>query len=868
MIRQHTIFTGALLKNLVVCCILSFFLQTSFAQVTREIADSVTVSIAKEYDEVSSFHRFVLGESYRKLWAEPVRIKVFHLEKEKGGLTITQRGGGLQTKSLRLKDAQGREWVLRTIQKYPEQGLPEKLRKTIAKDILQDQVVTGHPYAALTVPPFAKALDIPHANPQIVFVPDDPALGSYRGDFANSVLLFEEREPDSLKTDNSEKAQSKLQEDNDTRIEQKLVLRARLLDLLLGDWDRHEDQWRWEKKKEKNATVYLPLPRDRDKVFYNTSGVLPWLLSHQWLKSNLQGFHEDIRDIAGYNFNNRYFDRYFLTAMSEDDWKEQIQYVQQKITDSLIRSSIKLLPPNIYDLSGEQIINTLIARRSILLKEALNYYRFISRYIDVPASDKHELFEIKHGANGHLDLTIYKTKKDHTKDKVIYRRDFDPAITKEIRLYGFAGNDVFSVTGTEKSPIKVRMIGGDDVDSFYVDPLLHSRSTLVVYDRFGENNKLPARGQAAIRISTDSTVNTFDKRSFKYDQFGPALLIQYNLDQGFQYRAGIRYQKHGFRKEPYAARHELFGNYSTVRASFLFTYEGDIRKFIGQNDLTVNILSRGPHNVSNFYGIGNETSFIRTEDKGISYYRNRYDYVNGDVRLKRNLVKNFTINAGLAAQYYTSSSENNRRRFLNDYNFLYPEDKVFANRFYAGVAMGLSYKTRKDEMLLHKKGVYWNVDARAMQQLNGEEKSYGQVTTEFDFYIPVFNDTNIIIANRFGAGTTIGKPAFFQQMQLGGVRNLRGFHSIRFTGKSMVYNNVELRVKLFDFTSFLLPGTVGLIGFNDVGRVWVPGESSNKWHDGYGGGLYIIPADYVLIQAVIGHSIEGTQPFITIGMQF
>ncbi len=72
-----------------------------------------------------------------------------------------------------------------------------------------------------------------------------------------------------------------------------------------------------------------------------------------------------------------------------------------------------------------------------------------------------------------------------------------------------------------------------------------------------------------------------------------------------------------------------------------------------------------------------------------------------------------------------------------------------------------------------------------MKQYNGNRKSYGQLTTEYSFYIPVFNDSNIVIANRIGLGTTIGEPAFFQQMQLGGIHNLRGFHTNRFTGKSI-----------------------------------------------------------------------------------
>jgi hypothetical protein len=411
------------------------------------------------------------------------------------------------------------------------------------------------------------------------------------------------------------------------------------------------------------------------------------------------------------------------------------------------------------------------------------------------------------------------------------------------------------------------MIGGADVDSFDVDKDHHNKRKLVVYDHAFQPNTLPASGYATIRTSADSTVNIFDKRNFKYNQAGPAVLIQYNLDQGFQFRAGYVYQKHGFRKEPYAARHELFGNYSTIRRSFMFTYLADIRKAVGSNDLSIHLLSRGPQNVNNFYGIGNETPFIRTEERGITYYRNRYDYVNGDVRLKRVVAKNFRVNAGIAAQYYNSSRANNTRRFLKDYDNFQTGEKVFGRRFFTGIVAGAELNTRKDE-ILQRRGIYWNIDMRTMQEVKGEKKTYSQFSSELGFYISVLKDSNIIIANRIGGGTTIGQPAFFQQMQLGGVNNLRGFHSIRFTGKTMLYHNVELRVKLFDFNSYLFPGSIGIIGFNDVGRVWVPGESSNKWHDGYGGGLYIIPAELVLIQAVIGHSIEGTQPYITFGFRF
>lgn len=835
---------------------------------TPVTADSVTVAIAPDYDSVSGVHRFWFGESYRKLWAAPVTLKVFHLEKEKGGLTIEQRGGGLQTRSLRLKDKSGQEWVLRTIQKYPERGLPPNLRATIAKDILQDQVVTAHPFSSLTVPPLAAALGIPHANPQIVYVPDDPALGEFRQDFANAVFLFEEREPvDAARTDNTDKTQRKLEEDNDTRVNQQIVLRARLLDMLLGDWDRHEDQWRWEREKDKKKVVYTPVPRDRDQVYYNTTGVFPWILSHQWLKSKFQGFHDNIRDINGFNFNARYFDRYFLNGLDEEEWKTQINYLQTTLTDSLIRAAIHLLPDTIYQLSGEKIIQTFITRRNNLGKEALKYYAFISKNADIPASDKQELFDITKQPGGKVDVAIYKVKKDGTRDDLIYHKNFDPSVTKEVRLYGLAGHDVFRVQGNASSPIKIRMIGGDDKDSFYIAPEVRNNGRLFVYDRSDQPNALPGRGEANIRTARDSVVNSFNRKSFLFDRFGPLFMAQYNPDQGLLIRADMMLEKQGFRKEPYAQQHQFMISYFTGRKAFMLQYTADYKKLIGENDLRINVLSRGPHNLSNFFGLGNESVFVNDEDKEISYYRNRYDLINGDVRLYRKINKAVTLSAGIAGQFYTSRELNNSERFLKDYNTAYPGDKVFDDRLFAGLVAGIEADTRNHGFMPYR-GIHWNAEITGMKQTNGEHNTYGKLTTDFSFYLPLAGDSTLVMANRIAAGTTFGSPAYFQMMALGGAQVLRGFHTNRFIGKTAVYHNLEFRLKLFDFASYLLPGTVGLVAFNDIGRVWLPGEKSSKWHDGYGGGLYVIPAELFIIQASVGISTEGALPYITAGFRF
>jgi len=127
---------------------------------------------------------------------------------------------------------------------------------------------------------------------------------------------------------------------------------------------------------------------------------------------------------------------------------------------------------------------------------------------------------------------------------------------------------------------------------------------------------------------------------------------------------------------------------------------------------------------------------------------------------------------------------------------------------------------------------------------------------------------NLVFATRLGVGTTVGAPAFFQLLGIGGAQSMRGFHTNRFTGKSVLYQNLEVRLKLFDYNSYILPGTVGMIALNDVGRVWAAGENSTVWHDSFGGGIYILPARLILVQAVVGYSHEGALPYITIGFRF
>ncbi|MFT4031736.1 MAG: BamA/TamA family outer membrane protein [Siphonobacter sp.] len=830
----------------------------SSPQVKRSWPDSVEVAISPSYTQVSKLHTFLLGKNYREIWATPVRFPVFDIQKE--GLNILQKGGGMQTKSLRLEDPKGNEWVLRTVDKVPEMALPVAFRETIARDVLQDEISAGYPYAPLAVVPLAEATHVPHAHPRLVYVPDDPALGTYQSDFARTICLLEERNPEG-KSLSTPKVTEALEDDNDNQVDERAVLRARLLDLFIGDWDRHEDQWRWGNTKTPKGKLFYPIPRDRDQVFFKAGGLLPHIAAWPWLQPKFQGFRTKLSNVNGFMFNARYFDRMFLQGLSKADWEAEISDFEKALTDEVLQRAIGQLPPSVRQKSGSQILTTLKARRQWLREKALKYYRFLSKNVDITGSDKKEYFEISHSPTGQVDLSIRKIAKEGTNPSPFYHRIFDPSDTKEIRLYGLKGDDEFVVTGNNKQ-IKVRLIGGKGADRFSVSP--HQPQKTVVYDVSAEANQLPQAGQAVVHTSTDKTINAYDSHAFAYDKLIPMLAGGYNLDDGLLLGAGGQLMKQGFRKHPYASMNRLLITHSLATNAFAIKYDGIFTEAVGKNDLWLTANIKAPDNVTNFYGTGNET----VNDHIIRYYRTRYDLMNFAALLKRKISPQIHVSAGPVFQYFRLGLADNQGRFIEDYLATLPENRFLQKQSFIGLQATVDLDNRNDKVL-PSRGIHWITNVTAFQGLGKEHNNQlTQLNTDLTVFTSFNKAARVVIVNRLGAGITTGNPAFYQLQYLGGQDNLRGYRKYRFAGDHQVYHNLELRLKLFNFRSYLFPGSVGLMAFNDIGRVWQKGESSKQWHDGYGGGIYISPASLLILTATAGFSDEGVLPYVSVGFRF
>jgi len=181
---------------------------------------------------------------------------------------------------------------------------------------------------------------------------------------------------------------------------------------------------------------------------------------------------------------------------------------------------------------------------------------------------------------------------------------------------------------------------------------------------------------------------------------------------------------------------------------------------------------------------------------------------------------------------------------------------VYETKTYVGGKLAVNFNNLNNE-LFPTRGVQWNTELVSMAGVTKNSHNITTLTSDMTVYASVSEAANFIMVARFGGGHIFSSHyEYFQALNLGANNFLRGFRKTRFTGSSVAYNSLEARIKLVDVKSYLFPGVLGLVLFNDVGRVWVKNESSTKWHDALGGGFYFIPFKLVLISATIAFSEE------------
>lgn len=824
--------------------------------------DSAVMAANKEYDDISGLRRLIMGNNYRKEWAAPVKFKVFDINTEHGGLTISRLGGGHQTKSLHLKDKDGTRWDLRTLNKDPNKALPRNYRHTAGADIVQDMVSANDPYGALPVPVLADALDIVHGNPEYFAVPDDYSFGQYRPIFANTVCMLEEADPNpgGSKTKHTMAVFNKMRDNNNHLLDQRALLKARMLDFLIADYDRNIFQWQWGARDSGKLKIYYPIPHDRDEAFFYSDGLLMDYATWQRLPF-LKGFRYDFPRIRWEGYVAKNFDRTYLNEIDEPQWDTVLQDFKKRLPDSVFSEAVKRLPPEIARMDSSVMVAKLKSRRDLLPERSLGYYRFISRRVNVLGSNKDEYFHVS-SSDGGLVVRMYARKKDGDTGHIMYSRWFDPKVTKEIRLYGFNGDDYFRVDDDVRARIKLRMIGGEGNDTFDI----HGRIQNFIYDFNKEDNVVLAKSHSRNRLSNDPLVNVYNEKEDDYTEFRfPRIVAGYNQEDQFMFGFGVTMRTYNFRKVPYSTEQKLTSLFSISNKAYAVRYSGEFNDIFHKTDIVADGKYINP-TLDNFFGFGNATMKVPGAD--ILYYRVRYTDFDGTVLFRKRYFRGL-MNVGLGPTFYSYSW--NRPYNSGDRISANPEavgldsNSIFRPKSYAGGKLSI-YVNNLNAELLPTRGVEWQTDFSSMQGLNSNSYPITKLESNMSVYASVANYSNIVAVLKIGGGHIFSEHyEYFQALTLGANNYLRGFLKDRFAGSSRAYIDLEARVKVCDVHSFVIPGAFGVIGFNDLGRVWVKGEEAHIWHDAYGAGLYYTPFNFVLLSVTTAFSGEDTLFNFTIG---
>lgn len=844
------------------------------AQDIIEAYDSIPLNFSTRISnayERGGVYRFLFGDHYRDLYGMDLSVPVLNLEEGLDGLIPVKKGGGFQTNSLRLETQDGREYVLRSLDKDATRLLPEVFQSTFAADILQDQFTASHPFAAFVIPSMANAAGLYHTNPRLVYLPGQSRLSSYNKDFKDALYLFEERPDgdwsDNISFGNSPEVMSTgdvieaVTTEYDHRVDQPFTLRSRLFDMFIGDWDRHDDQWRWASLEpvDGKGKIYRPIPRDRDQALSNYDGLIVILAN--WYTPNLRKmstFSGDIKRIKWFNFNARYFDRHFLNQMTQDDWINGARELQLALTDSVILHSLKSWPAEVYAAEGDRIFTLLKQRRDNLVDFATRYYQELAKTVDIPGTVARDYFKVTWLENGNIQVSVYDQSKKGEADELYYSREIRSNETTEVNLYAMDGDDILHFSGTGKSRISVNVLGGADKDQFEESNFLRKKR-LGIQDK-NSIDRLPPSLHKYYREVHDDKDNEYDRKAFAYDYAIPLIAVAANPDDGFLLGGGVEWTKHAFQKEPYASRHSILGQFAFSSEAFKLAYTGRWNEVLGKVDFNLGVLFQGPTYIQNFFGFGNDTD-ANFENNDIDFFRVKIR----NYALYPSLIRRIDDNGQLELNGSLEAIRVDKTpgRFIQSPTSGVSEE-VFDNQYFTG--LGLTFKYRfYDNPLLTRRGINFNLNLGAESELEtGDLHTWFSPSLSFNYQFKYLMQP--VIATRIGAEFHGGEFDFFQGAILGGADKMRGLRKERFTGSSMFYHNTDLRFQVFRFKSYYLPSMVGLLLSFDHGRVWYQEENSDTWHYSYGGGIWMSPFQTLLF--TLNYHVSDVDDRFTFGMGF
>ncbi len=818
------------------------------SDIPNKFPATVTTSIySPKMTQKGAFHRFLFGQHYRKYYSLPIEATAATVDTLKGGLKPIREGGGHQSVSLRMSDPQGREYIMRAMKKsatvflqsvaFKDQYVVNEFEKTYAEDFLFDFYTTSHPYSSFAIGGMSDKIGLRHTNPILYYVPKQNGLGEFNASFGDQLYMVEERPADNHldgknfgKPDNiigTDEMMLNLHKDEKYVVDEKEYIKARLFDILLGDWDRHSDQWRWAEYKENGKVIYRPIPRDRDQAFVKYDGALLSLIMNMPPLRHMRTFKGDRINVKWLGREPYPMDLAFLRTAQEKDWVEQAKYIQENLTDADIDEAFKNMPKEVQDETVDEIKAKLKSRKKDLQKYARRYSDVLNKTVMIAGTDKKDKFVINHNVKKGIEIQVFRVKKEG--DELVFTKNVTDDKTKNLWIYGLDDNDTFEVKGDQKSSIKIRLIGGQNNDTYNIE----NGRKVIVYDFKSKENTYNLDSKTQTQLTDDYDVNLYNYERPKYNVIAGLPTIGYNPDDGVKMGVNLNYTVNNFKQNPYTQRHIFNAFYYFATGGLEFNYAAHFPGLLGKWVIDVESLYTTPNFAMNYFGYGNESQY--DEDLGMDYNRVRIRKFNASAAIRH--VGRFGSEFSIQPIFQRMTVEETENRYINIPGIVNPV--VFDSQNYGGLKVKYTFKN-SDFQAKPTLGMFFMIAGTWTTNLDQTKQNFPTLESALGFTHKIDHNGKLILATYVkGKAILNNNYEFYQGASLGGDTDLRGFRNERFLGNSYFSQSSDLRLSIGKIRKTIVPFTYGILGGFDYGRVWLDGEDSRKWHQDYGGGLWL-----------------------------
>ena len=803
----------------------------------------------------------LFGTDYRRLWETPIEVEVLDFSTEAGGLKPLFRVGGAQTFGLALKGADGKSYTFRSLVKEQGQNFHESLQGFAIARFAQDLQASIHPASNVMVPALAKAAGVLHNEPRLIILPDDPALGEFRELFAGRLGTLEEfptKASDEYTgfegaTDiiKSFDLVTQWLASPDVRVDARALLRLRLFDFYINDWDRHANNHRWARLPGKSG--WQPLPEDRDQAFVDFEGFL--LDRARPYEPRLLRFEEDYPSNFGLTSQGWPIHRWFLAELERDDWIEMANDLRNRITDEVIDQAANLMPDEYKPLNADELTRILRARRDKLPEFAEEMYRYHAAEIDVQATDKNDQIDLRDTGEGMLAVSVSL----NASSEPYFQRLINAKDTKSLRVYMRGGQNILTCDGPVGSSIKIDIIGSGSNDTLQgcENAKLRFHETEEIEKRKIELRPSPDPF-GKIGLPSKNVPPESDRPRDWRSRILPSYIVRAGSDDGLTLGGGIQFRKFAFGKNPFALRHTITGALSLTRGEAEANYGGVYNLWDPRKQLTLDAQITSIER-ADFFGFGNDTD----DDNEDEFFET--NQIRGTIKPGFNFVVTPEINLFTGAEFIWNSTDDDDTTLLTELAPLGVGDFNWAN-----LIAGIDYDSR-NRVALNSPGVHVRLQGTFSPELLDLDGSYSSIEGEAAGFFEV--GSRSLLALRLGGRNVAGDFPFQEAAYLGGKDNVRGLERNRFAGDASVYGSAEFRYSIGEASAYVARAEYGVFGFVDVGRVFVDQEDgiddSDELHPSVGIGGSIAGLDRsILISVAIATSDEGTTGVASAGFNF